>query len=170
MSSNQLRRQIEDWYLELRGPLLRYLHALRCPHPLAEEIAQETFLRLQRALLEGVQMTDVRAWMFRVARNLSIDSLREEQRFEPSAHDGASRLVRSDGAPDPERQAIEGERMRLLARRMARLPRTERECLRLRAAGLRYREIAEVLGIPMSAVVEYVRRAVRRLGRRFKVE
>ena len=46
---------------------------------------------------------------------------------------------------------------------IAQLPQRQRECLHLRAEGLRYREIAEVLGITTSGVSESLKRAVLRL-------
>jgi DNA-binding CsgD family transcriptional regulator len=49
---------------------------------------------------------------------------------------------------------------------MLRLLILERECMRLKAEGLRYNEIADALGITMTAAVESVRRAIRKLGRR----
>jgi DNA-directed RNA polymerase specialized sigma24 family protein len=50
---------------------------------------------------------------------------------------------------------------------MRRLPDLQRECMQLKAQGLRYHEIASVLGIPMSTAVDAVRQAVKSLGRRF---
>ena len=45
----------------------------------------------------------------------------------------------------------------------------ERECLMLRAEGLRYREIGEVLGIPTSTVADTVERAVKKLAEKCNV-
>jgi len=50
-----------------------------------------------------------------------------------------------------------------LRQAVAKLTPQQRECLRLRASGLRYREIAEVLGIGISSVGELVQRATARL-------
>lgn len=151
-------RQIERWFLELRDPLLRYLRTIGCEPSLVEEIAHETFFRLHRALHDDVQIQDARAWLFRVARNLWIDSRRDQQRF--LAADRENHRHASPAA-DPEQQALYRERLRMVASRAAGLPRLDRECLLLRARGLRYREIASTLDIPLTAVVECVRRAVK---------
>jgi len=163
------RKQVERWFLELRSPLFRFLRTLRCRPSVAEEITQETFLRLHRALRDGLQMNDVQAWLFRVARNLYIDSQRGDQRYGAVRHDQKTwqDLAGADSTPDPEQQVLQRERIRLIADRVARLPPLQRECIRLKAQGLRYQEIAAALGIPMTAAVDCVRQAVKRLGRRF---
>jgi RNA polymerase sigma-70 factor (ECF subfamily) len=169
-SATHHRREVERWFLELRDPVFRYLRSLGCRHSLAEEIAQEAFLRLHRGLREGLQVSDVRAWVFRVARNLWIDSRREHQRYHTAGQDNVDHLdeEHTDSAADPEQQALHQERIRRIAEEVLRLPELQRECMHLKAQGLRYHEIAATLGISMTAAVDSVRRAVKRLGRLFK--
>ncbi|MBZ5619797.1 MAG: sigma-70 family RNA polymerase sigma factor [Acidobacteriia bacterium] len=149
--------------------MFRYLRTLGCRHWLAEEITQEAFLRLHRALRDGLLVNDVRAWVFRVARNLFIDSRREDQRYWATSHDERDRLdlARHASAPDPEQQVLQRERIRLIEEEVSRLPDLQRECMHLKAHGLRYHEIAVALDISMTAAVDCVRRAVKRLGKRF---
>jgi RNA polymerase sigma-70 factor (ECF subfamily) len=168
--SIHLRLEVERWFLEIRDPVFRYLRTMGCPHQLAEEIAQEAFLRLHRALRHGLEVKDVRAWVFRVARNLCIDSRREKQRHWTTNQDGSERpdpAEQSDSAPDPEQLVLRRERIRLIEEEVLRLPELQRECIYLKAQGLRYHEIAAALGIPMTAAVDCVRQAVKRLGQRF---
>ncbi|HEY2014746.1 MAG TPA: RNA polymerase sigma factor [Bryobacteraceae bacterium] len=164
--STRLRVEVERWFLELRDPIFRYLRALGCRHSLAEEITQETFLRLHRGLRDGLQVNDVRAWVFRVARNLWIDNQREYHRYWTTNPEQPG-LPHVDSAPDPEQQVLQRERLRLIAEEVSRLPELQRECMHLKAQGLRYHEIAVVLDISMTAAVDCVRRAVKRLGRLF---
>jgi len=156
-------KEIERWFLELRTPLYRYLRAAGCRHELAEEIVQEAFLRLHNAIENDIEILDTRAWLFRVARNLWIDSRRLDSRlrelgdwdFPAPAH-------------DPERQAIEGQQLRRINEEVSRLPELQRACVNLKARGLRYREIAAVLNISTTSAVDYVRRAVRKIGKLFR--
>jgi len=168
-SSIHLRRKVERSFLELRDPVFRYLRTLGCRHSLAEEITQEAFLRLHRALRDGLRVNDVRAWVFRVARNLWIDSQREQQRYWTTGQEESELLdlARSDSAPDPEQQVLQHEKIRLIEEEVRRLPQLQRECMHLKAQGLRYHEIAVALDISMTAAVDCVRRAVKRLGKRF---
>jgi len=167
--SIRLRKEIERWFLELRDPVFRYLLTLGCPSPLAEEIAQEAFLRLHSRLRERVKVKDVRAWVFRVARNLWIDHERERQRYwstRPGDGSGPD-ATQSDTRPNPEQQILQQERIRLIEQEVQRLPRLQRECMQLKARGLRYHEIAVALDISMTAAVDCVRQAVKRIRRRF---
>jgi RNA polymerase sigma-70 factor (ECF subfamily) len=69
----------------------------------------------------------------------------------------------ADPAVNPEQSLLERERQVRFARAVANLSDQQRRCLHLRLEGLRYAEIASVLGISASAVSEFLRRAVARL-------
>jgi RNA polymerase sigma-70 factor (ECF subfamily) len=153
----------------LRVPIFQYLRTLGCRHSLAEDITQEIFLRLHREMGAGLQVNDVRGWVFRVARNLWIDSRRERQRIWTTRADGdRPDLTHVDSAPDPEQEAVQRERIQLIKEEVSRLPGLQRACLHLKSQGLPYHEIAVVLDISMSAAVDCVRSAVKRLRRRLK--
>jgi RNA polymerase sigma-70 factor (ECF subfamily) len=159
--SPPFQREIEQSFLELRDPVYRYLRTLGCRHPLAEEITQESFLRLYIELCNGLKVGNVRAWIFRVARNLWLDNRK-------AAHPDGEDLdqMQSNAVPDPEQQVLLRERLRLVESELRRLPKLQRECLHLKAQELRYHEIATALNIPMTAAVHHVRRAVRKLEKR----
>ena len=152
----------------MRDPVFRYLRNQGCRPSLAEDITQESFLRLHRALRDGLRVHDVRAWVFRVARNLCIDDRREYRRYWKAGQEEGDPLdlAHDSSSPDPERQAIERQMARLLEEHVLRLPELQRECLRLKAQGLRYHEIAAALGISMATAVDSVRRAVKQVRRR----
>ena len=69
----------------------------------------------------------------------------------------------------PERAVLEKEKFLRLENAMRQLPEAERECLLLRAGGLRYREIGEVLGIATSTVGDTVERAIRKVAEKCNV-
>jgi RNA polymerase sigma-70 factor (ECF subfamily) len=70
-----------------------------------------------------------------------------------------------DPEPDPELRLVDGERRHRLRSVLNALPERERQCLHLRHDGLRYREIAKVLGISLGAVAKLLARAIGRLER-----
>jgi RNA polymerase sigma-70 factor (ECF subfamily) len=70
-----------------------------------------------------------------------------------------------DWSPGPETQAAERQRYRRLQAVFRALPEQDQYCLSLRAEGLRYREIAEVLGISLGAVANSMERSLARLNR-----
>ena len=116
----------------------------------------------------GLLIQDVRAWLFRVARNQWIDSQRERQRYWTNlSADAVAAGNYRDGQPNPEQELMRGEQTRRISEEVSLLPELQQKCLRLRAQGLRYHEIAAVLGIAMTAAVDHVRHALARLRRTF---
>jgi RNA polymerase sigma-70 factor (ECF subfamily) len=67
--------------------------------------------------------------------------------------------------PDPEQQASRNQRRRQLLAVVNALPERDRQCLTLRAEGLRYREIADVLGMSLGAVANSLERSLARMTR-----
>jgi len=162
-----LSQEVERWFLDLRDPVFRYLRTMGCRSSLSEDITQEAFLRLHYALRDGLQVKHVRAWVFRVARNLAVDSQRDHQRhWQTHPKEEQLDAAHRDSAPNPEQQVLTRERMRLVEAEMRRLPALQRECMHLKAQGMRYHEIAGKLDISASAAVDCVRSAVKRLAAR----
>jgi RNA polymerase sigma-70 factor, ECF subfamily len=155
-------------YRELRKPLLRYLVCLGLSGDEAQDVVQDAFLLLHRHLTAGGSQENIRGWLFRVAHNQARNRQnRYDRRFrEPMESAGV------DSAADeatPERAVLEKERFQQLGKAMRLLTAPERECLLLRASGLRYREIGEVLGIATSTVSDTVDRAIKKLAEKCNV-
>jgi RNA polymerase sigma-70 factor (ECF subfamily) len=148
-------------FAELRAPLIRYLYSLGVPAGEGEDIVQEVFLQLFRHLSAGKPRDNLRGWIFRVGHN---QALKWRQRNERASGDPAG-IELADPGPNPEeRLAAQGRRMRLLAVVRA-LPERDRNCLFLRAEGLRYREIAAALDMSLGAVALSLSRSLGKLTR-----
>ena len=149
----------------LRGPLQRYFRIHGLGREDAEEAVQETFLRLHRHLAQNGPQTTLRGWIFEVARNLALNEFKSARRRRTEALDDRADAHRAAGREKtPEQQAIHNQRMQRLDAAIGRLSVQQRECVRLRASGLKYREIAEVLGIGTSSVGELMERALSQLS------
>jgi RNA polymerase sigma-70 factor, ECF subfamily len=143
---------IEELYRQYREPLLRYLQRLCGSPEQAEELVQETFIKAYTGLLAFRGECSVATWLFRIARNLYLNSLR---RPSPARIDTDELLAIPDGGSygDPEQQIVAGERRDRIGMALAHLPEQQRSVLLLRdAEGLAYIEIADVLGISLAAV------------------
>jgi len=151
--------------LKLREPVSRYLLALGLRPAEAEEVVQETFLRLCQHLDAKGSQENLRGWVFRVAHNLAQDEHRRRQRqpWQPLDDTTANGHAGVDPGATPEQRMLSEERMRRLDIALARLPIQQQQCVHLRAEGLRYREIAEVLGAGVSTVADWVQQALRTL-------
>jgi len=110
--------------------------------------------------------------LFTVANNLAIDASRNESHFKDldEAHWNQIEDSSSEAQPDPERVMLQRERVDRLHIAVLNLTPLQRECLHLRAEGLRYREIAALLEISSSTVMDAVRRATIKLAREFDTE
>jgi RNA polymerase sigma-70 factor (ECF subfamily) len=127
----------------------------------AEESSQEAFLRLYAELRDGLTIENPRAWVYRVAHNLGMDALASQAR-ESNLSEAMMANIASNGR-NVEDGLIEDEGMENLRIAVKRLSKQQRLCLELRAEGLRYQDIAEVLQIRTSTVGEFLRRAIQQL-------
>lgn len=157
----ELQRLIDDGqYAEI----LRYASRLLRDAALAEDVAQETFLRLLK-LGEPELIRNRRAWLYRTARNLSLDHLRRVQ----SGENAQSALYyRLDAAPstDPADTLEQKEAREMLLTRLKDLPPRQREAIRLKfQEKLTYEEIAEVMGESRSTVGWLLHDAIAKLRR-----
>jgi RNA polymerase sigma-70 factor (ECF subfamily) len=149
---------------ETRLPLLRYLLSMHLPPEQAEEIIQESFLRLFAHLTDRRIRDNAQGWLFRVAHNLAL-----RWKHAKTQKGDAYRLLdlaeteRADPSLSPEDLVLLSERDRRLIELVSRLPEQEQACLQLRAEGLRYREIARTLNLGVTTVADAIRRAIQRL-------
>ena len=162
-----LDERVLAYFEQLRLPVFRYL--LRKTHDAgrAEDLTQETFLRLFRHLLDNKPLENPKAWLFTVANNLAIDVARSDGNSIDLDERNWRAIEESRSAmqSDPESLLIQNERLNRLQVAVLNLTQLQRECLHLRAEGLRYREIAELLAISISTVADAVRRATVKLAR-----
>jgi RNA polymerase sigma-70 factor (ECF subfamily) len=135
-------------FAEHRQGVFRYLARIVGQTDAAHDLTQEVFLRVARAGVPEADAAGRRAWVFRIARNLALNYLRDRQRKTPPVA-----LVDVAGPPSQElglalRQAIAG------------LQEVDRDVFLLReAAGLSYGEIAVSCDLSLEAVRARLHRA-----------
>lgn len=158
----RLKHDVEQIYEETRANICSYLLCLGVPQSQAQEVTQEVYLRLYQTLRNGEEVLNKRAWLFRVAHNLGLKVRSRERAF---------RAVNTDWdrfgdqtADSAEDALLEREKMQRVETALERLSPQQKNCLYLRSEGLRYREIAEVMGISASSVNEFLRRAMSHLS------
>lgn len=163
------RAVVEDEVLflfdTLRDQLLRYVCSLGLAVNEGEDVVQDVFLALFKHLRAEGGRTNLRGWLFKVAHNLALKQrarLRRAQTYAVTA-DPAERIL--DPARDPEERLAHQERQVRAAAVLNALPELDRRCIHLRGSGLRYREIAGVLGISLGGVAKSLTRSIERLQR-----
>jgi RNA polymerase sigma-70 factor (ECF subfamily) len=160
--TNELHDRVTALYEESRDDVYYYAQTLGLSPAQAQEVTQEVFLRLYVSLRDGEEIQNMRGWVFRVAHNFGL-KMRAKEREHRAIDDLVERSPSRENSP--EEQLIVGERQTRMQAALAELSPQQRQCLHLRAAGLRYREIGEAIGIGTSTVNEFIRRAVSRLRR-----
>jgi RNA polymerase sigma-70 factor (ECF subfamily) len=133
--------------------VFRFVRHLVGDPALAEDLTQETFLRLYRRLGSFRFQSKFSTWLFQVARNAATDELRRRQRRE--------RLT--ELAPVPGPPSAPDARAELRAALAALPPALQESLVLVEVFGFAYREVAEVLGVPVGTVKSRVFHARLRL-------
>lgn len=156
--TTQPKLDFDSLFLAHYDGVYRLLYRIVGAREDAEDLAQETFLRLARQRFRGDQEHNVRAWLYRVATNLAYNLLRGEgRRTRRQQQFGA--VAAAETAPDATEAALRGDEQAAVRRTLARLPERQAQLLLLRHAGLSYRELAEAAGIAPGSVGTLLARA-----------
>jgi RNA polymerase sigma-70 factor (ECF subfamily) len=160
-------RAFEELVRRHRAPVFSFLLRLTGDRGRAEDLCQETFLRVVRAADGWEPRALFRTWLYAVARNQAQDEARRKafRRTDPEA-DPAGTVAASDD-PGPEEAAAGALLRPKLEAALASLPAEQREVFLLREhAGLRFPEIADVTGVPENTVKSRMRYALEALRER----
>ena len=161
--SSPLEEEVVGLFDQLQDRLLRYLLSLGLSAAAGEEIVQETFLALFQHLQRGKPRHNLRGWVFQVAHNLALKQRKATQRDRKNLLEHG--WTSADRALDPEEQLATNQRQARLASVLEALPEQDRRCLSLRAEGLTYREIAQVLEMSLGSVSLSLGRSLARFAR-----
>lgn len=163
---SSLEDEIVSLFEQLREPVLRYLLSCRVPVPDAEEIVQEVFLLLFQQASSGKLSVNPTGWIFRTAHNYVLkhrdQSRRHAERFEWCSQ---SPEALADPSVPADVALQDAQTQQSIMAVVQALPEQDQHCLHLRAEGLRYREIAEVLGISLGSVSNSLQRSLARIAR-----
>src|SRR5258705_7846659 len=156
-----------------RSPLVNFLYRMVRNREQAEDLAQEVFIRVYRARADYVPSAKFTTWLFRIATNLALNSLRDtrHQRMEisldapVSADAGDERTLDvADKHPDIEQHLVEETRKAMIKHAIDKLPEKQRAAVLLhKYQELDYGEIAKILSCSESAVKSLLLRAAENL-------
>jgi RNA polymerase sigma-70 factor (ECF subfamily) len=153
-----------------RAPLISFLYRMVHDRETAEDLAQEAFLRVYRARKGYEPNAKFTTWLFRIATNLALNSLRDGRHrqmavsLEEQGETARPPLELPDPAPDAEQSLLERDRRRLVWQAVAELPERQRAAVLLhKYLELDYGEIARVLGCSESALKSVLFRAYETL-------
>jgi RNA polymerase sigma factor (sigma-70 family) len=139
--------------------VFRYAYMLTRDPGLAEDVAQEAFLRLYRHLAEAQRDGLLRAWLLRVTANVARNLLRGLSRAQARDEAFVAHTLQESETTLQDSELIRQSEIAEARRALVKLKEPMRSCLLLRYEGLSYREIAAALGLKESAVGSLIARA-----------
>lgn len=146
-----------ELYERLQPSLLRYLERLTADRDVAQDVAQEAFLRLlRRSDLTG---DDARLWIFTVATNLVRDHGRTVVRRQRLL---SGRPMTPNAVPTPDALTERAEQVERVRAALRQLPERDRQLLLMREEGFRYQEMAEAVGVAPGSVGTLIARALKK--------
>ena len=138
----------------------------------AEDLVQETYIRALRFRVQFTPGTNLKAWLFRILTNTFINAYRKRARApettelddvdEFSLYRRMSAERPASSSPDPEREFLDGIVSSEVTDALEELPEKFRTTVLLDVEGFSYKEIAEMLEIPIGTVMSRLHR-----GRKF---
>lgn len=169
-----MQEEFDPLYQEYRSAVYSFACYLTQNSGEAEDLFQETWLRVVHYLPKKVEKSSAKAWIFTITANLHKDALRKKrirrafflQKASRSSPDESAHSFLFGSLPQDANGADRSDMRRDIERAMKRLPEQQRGIFALKEIeGLKYSEISEVYGIPVGTVKSLMFRAVRRLRR-----
>lgn len=158
-------------------PMIHFLYRMVGNQAVAEELAQEVFLRVYRARSSYRAEARFTTWLYRIATNLAVNHARDTRHErsaqtvyldQPDEETGTSPDV-ADDEPTAEQQLLSDERMAAIRRHVMALPERQRTAVLMhKYQGMDYREIGDVLKLSESATKSLLFRAYQTLRDKLK--
>ena len=162
------RPPFEDLYREFLGRIYAYVRAQVGSAADAEDVTAQVFMNAYQAYARfETRNATPAAWLFRIARNATLDHFRAQGR-----RDRLRRTIEREPQPeeDPAGQAEERIQYTALLARVAALPERQRDAISLRHSGLSFDEVGSLLGCSEDAAKMLYHRALKALREAVKEE
>jgi RNA polymerase sigma-70 factor, ECF subfamily len=155
-----------------RTPVVHFLYRMVQNPAVAEELAQEVFLRVYRSRARYEPTAKFTTWLFRIATHLALNALRDgknerlQERLDDDATDIPIRQV-SDGRPSVEQRMVYQAKLDEIRRAIGALPEKQRAAVLMhKYEEMEYSQIAKVLNCSESAIKSLLFRAYETLRAR----
>jgi len=163
IAENQISR-LQAIAEQFRAEIFAYIKSKVSGPATAEDLTQETFVKVGRALAKGATPEHFRGWLYQIARNAIIDFLVESRRFVPLEDSALNREASNSEASDPDDGEFRKSLFSYTLNVIDTFPVEDREALVLTEIdGLSREELAAELKISLTAAKSRVHRARAKL-------
>lgn len=154
-------RAFDSLYERHARPLFGFIRKHLPDEHEAEDVLHETFLAVLRDRAGARAARSLKAWLFQIARHLCLNRQRTQRRATRALAQEA--LAPPERPPPPEHALEQRQTQQALRVAVARLPLDLAELFELRASGLSYEEMSQVLAVPLGTVKSRMHQMVRQL-------
>jgi RNA polymerase sigma-70 factor, ECF subfamily len=149
---------------QFRAEIFAYIQSKVGDSATADDLTQETFLKVSRALVKGTMPEHFRGWLYRIARKTTIDFVTESRRFVPLEDSIIKREANKSESSDSGDTEFRKQLFSYTLKVIETLPAEDRDALTLTEVdGLSREELAGELGISLTAAKSRVHRARAKL-------
>lgn len=164
MKHNQDLISLQEMAEQFRKEIYAYIRTKVGDRAVADDLTQETFLKVQNSLSKGTEPEHFRGWIFKIARNSVVDFVNERWRFVTLAEAADRREIENGQAADANDSEFRQGLFSYTSKVIAGMPSEDREVLTLTELdGFSREELARHLGISVSAAKSRVVRARAKL-------
>jgi RNA polymerase sigma-70 factor (ECF subfamily) len=162
---------------KFRRPLVGFMYRMAHNQAVAEELAQEVFLRVYRSRETYNAEAKFSTWLYRIATNLAVNHARDTKQERPESsisidetdEESGLSIDVADGSPNVEQNILQRERLAAIKRHVEALPERQRLAVIMhKYQEMDYRQIASVLKLSESATKSLLFRAYETLRERLK--
>ncbi|PSH04577.1 MAG: RNA polymerase subunit sigma-24 [Acidobacteria bacterium] len=160
-----------------RVAMINFMYRMVHNASIAEELAQEVFLRVYRSRANYTADAKFTTWLYRIATNLAMNHARDNKHERPefkasldeTDEDTGLSIDVADGTPNAEQEILRRERLRAIRKQVDALPERQRVAVMMhKYQELDYRQIAEILHLSESATKSLLFRAYEALRQSLK--
>ena len=158
----------EALFMEHWAPVYRVLHRLVGDPLEAEDLALETFFRLYKRYPPRESEFNIGGWLYRVATNLGLHSIRSWKRREHYETKAGKFALEAAPEAHPAEILAKAEEQRIVRQALSKMNEQRSQLLVLRHSGMSYKEIAETLGLAPTSIGPLLLRAEREFEKHYR--
>ena len=160
----------EKIYLETKKGLFSFIYSICKNYATAEELMQDTYIRVRAAINTYKPGSNGLAWLFTIAKNLTLNELNKQKRMIPTdIEDPTFKAPEQYITSEDDMDKDDDDSIIQLANRV--LNDSERQIVMLQVvSGMKHREIADMMGKPLGTVLWAYRNALKKLKDAYEKE